>query len=58
MLGVMVSCGGEVFICGVGGNVGWCVVVVMEDGVVSGVAVVVGGWLIGLYLFVERFVVG
>lgn len=56
MLRVMVSFGGEVCICGFGGNVAWCVVVVMEDGVVSGVVVVVGGWLCGLGLFVGRFV--
>ncbi len=58
MLDVMVSCEGEVCICGDGGNIGWCVVVLMEDGVVSGVAVVVGGWLCELGSFVGRLDVG
>jgi hypothetical protein len=54
----MVICGGEVCICGVGGNVAWCVVMVMGDGVVSDVAVVVGGWLCELGSFVGNVDVG
>jgi len=51
---IVVSCGGEVFVCGVRGNVGMYVVMMMGDWSVSGVALVVLAWLGELNSFIGR----
>lgn len=54
MLDVLVIYGEEVFIYGFWGNVGYCVVMLMGQGMVSDVIAMVEGWLCEVDLFLGR----